>query len=293
MSANFEYYKVFYYCVRYHNLTAAANKLCLTQPAVTKTIKNLETALGCQLFIRSKRGVELTPKGQKLYNQIRPACELIFAAEASLGIIDNQVSGSISIAVSEIASRLYLFPQLQKFNRLYPKINIELKYVQSITVDARALDGCDFAVVNTPISISRSYKMMEAVEFEDMFVCGTDYKQLAEQPIALRTLTEYPLVLMPHGSSTRTYLNDWCAKFGVKLEPSFEIASLGLATRAIEDNLGIGTTPYECARDGIANGTLFPIRFLEGPLPTRKVCIILERDRTLGSAANAFLSYLL
>lgn len=292
LSANFEYYKVFYYCARYHNLTAAANKLCLTQPAVTKTIQNLETTLGCRLFIRSKRGVDLTPKGQILYNKIRPACELIFAAESDLSAVNSQVSGSISIAVSEIAARLFLFSKLQKFNRLYPKINIELKYIQPITLDARALTDCDFAVVNTPINISRSYKMMEIVEFEDLFVCGTDYRRLSEAPIALRELTEYPLVLMPHNSSTRTYLDDWCSQFDVKLEPSFEISSLSLATRAIEDNLGIGTTPYECAREGIENGTLFPIRFIEGPMPTRKVCVIIARDRTLGAAANAFLSYL-
>lgn len=292
MSANFEYYKVFYYCARYHNLTTAAGKLCLTQPAVTKTIQNLETSLGCRLFTRSKRGVELTPKGQALYNKIRPACELILAAESDFNKANNRLSGSISIAVSEIAARLYLFARLQKFNRLYPEINIELKYIQPITLDAQVLAGCDFAVVNTPLNISRSYKMIEIVEFEDMFVCGTDYRQLSEAPIPLHTLTEYPLVLMPHGSSTRTYLDNWCGQFGVKLEPSFEISSLSLATRAIEDNLGIGTTPYECAREGIEAGTLFPIRFLEGALPTRNVCVIIARDRTLGEAANAFLSCL-
>ena len=75
-------------------------------------------------------------------------------------------------------------------------------------------------------------------------------------------------------------------------EPSFEVTNLSLSTRAIEDNLGIGTTPYECAREGIENGTLFPIRFIEGPMPTRKVCVIIARDRTLGAAVNAFLSYL-
>ena len=293
LAANFEYYKVFYYCARYHNLTAAANKLCLTQPAVTKTIQNLETALDCKLFVRSKKGVSLTPKGQVLYNKIRPACELIISAEADLGEVDSQLAGSIAIAVSETAAQLYLFAQLQKFNRLYPQISIELKYVHPKTLDAQVLADCDFAVVNTPTNVSRSYKVVEVAEFQDMFLCGTEYRQLAETPIHVADLANYPLILTPPDSATRVYVDEWCAQFGIKLEPSFEVTNLSLSTRAIEDNLGIGTTPYECAREGIENGTLFPIRFLEGSMPTRKVCIILARDRTHGAAANAFLSCLL
>ena len=63
MDTNFEHYKVFYYVAKYGNLTKAAAVLKTSQPAVTRTIHNLENILGCRLFIRSKSGMKLTPEG--------------------------------------------------------------------------------------------------------------------------------------------------------------------------------------------------------------------------------------
>ena len=59
MDTNFEHYKVFYYVAKYGNLTKAAAVLKTSQPAVTRTIHNLENILGCRLFIRSKSGMKL------------------------------------------------------------------------------------------------------------------------------------------------------------------------------------------------------------------------------------------
>lgn len=60
MEISFDYYKVFYEVARSHSITLAASHLCLTQPTVTKYIKNLEAVLNCQLFLRSQKGVSLT-----------------------------------------------------------------------------------------------------------------------------------------------------------------------------------------------------------------------------------------
>ena len=68
MNLNFEYYKVFYYVSKYGSLTRAASVLMTSQPAVTRTIHNLENEMGCRLFIRSKNGVELTPEG-RIFNK--------------------------------------------------------------------------------------------------------------------------------------------------------------------------------------------------------------------------------
>ena len=62
MNSNFEYYKIFYYVAKYENLTKAASVLKTSQPAVTRTIHNLENDLGCRLFIRSKKGMQMTPE---------------------------------------------------------------------------------------------------------------------------------------------------------------------------------------------------------------------------------------
>ena len=62
MYINYEHYRIFYYVAKYRSFTQAASALLNNQPNITRTIKNLEDALGCTLFVRSNRGVTLTPE---------------------------------------------------------------------------------------------------------------------------------------------------------------------------------------------------------------------------------------
>ena len=78
MNSNFEYYKVFYYVAKYENLTKASSVLKTSQPAVTRTIHNLENELGCRLFTRSKSGMKLTPEGRTFYSYVSAGCAQFF-----------------------------------------------------------------------------------------------------------------------------------------------------------------------------------------------------------------------
>ena len=103
MNLNFEYYKVFYYVCKCGSLTAAANVLMTSQPAVTRTIHNLESAIGCRLFIRSKNGVELTPEGRTFYKYISAACAQIFKGENELAGMISLDNGTVCISATETA----------------------------------------------------------------------------------------------------------------------------------------------------------------------------------------------
>ena len=74
---NFEHYKIFYYVAKFQNITMAANYLFLSQPSISRCVKNLEDELGCKLFVRSKKGVELTTGGEMLFKHISIACKHI------------------------------------------------------------------------------------------------------------------------------------------------------------------------------------------------------------------------
>ena len=81
---NFEYYKVFYYVARYGSFTQAAKALYSNQPNVARVINLLEQELGCQLMIRTNRGIHLTEEGKKLYKRIWVAYEQIRLGEEEL-----------------------------------------------------------------------------------------------------------------------------------------------------------------------------------------------------------------
>ena len=71
MNINLDLYKVFYHVAKNKNITKAANELNITQPGISKAIKNLEEQLGCSLFIRTKSGVILTDEGKIISNKIK------------------------------------------------------------------------------------------------------------------------------------------------------------------------------------------------------------------------------
>ena len=81
MNIDFELYRIFYTVANHKNITKASEELNISQPAISKSIKNLEEQLGGSLFVRTKRGVILTEEGKEFYNYIKQAIEYISNAE--------------------------------------------------------------------------------------------------------------------------------------------------------------------------------------------------------------------
>ena len=119
MIVSYDAYRVFYTVARFGSFTKAASVLLASQPNLTRTIRNLESALGCTLFVRSNRGVSLTPEGEKLFARVSVACEQIQAGEEELASDRSLQSGVVSIGASETALHGFLLPVLGAFHRAY------------------------------------------------------------------------------------------------------------------------------------------------------------------------------
>ena len=124
MNINFELYRIFYTVANHGNITAAAKELNISQPAISKSIKNLEEQLGGTLFIRTKRGVILTNEGKEFYNYIKKAIEYITSAENKFTDLINLETGCIRIGISTTLTKEFLLTYLEKFHKLYPNIDI-------------------------------------------------------------------------------------------------------------------------------------------------------------------------
>ena len=114
MYISYDYYRIFYYVAKYGNLSQAAKQLLNNQPNMTRAIKNLEAELGCPLFLRTNRGMKLTPEGERLYAHVRIAFEHIEAGEAEITESRTLQTGTVYVAASEVALRCLLLPVLKK-----------------------------------------------------------------------------------------------------------------------------------------------------------------------------------
>ena len=108
MLVSYEYYRFFYEVARCGSFTRAANALHSSQPNVTRTVRRLEAALGCRLFERSNRGVQLTPEGERLCARVAVACEQLEAGESDLLSAARLQGGTVFLGATETALRGFL-----------------------------------------------------------------------------------------------------------------------------------------------------------------------------------------
>ena len=151
MYVDWEYYKIFYYVAKYQNFTRAARVLGNNQPNITHSMNRLESQLNCVLFIRSNRGVTLTPEGEMLYSRIASAAVQIQDAEEELSSSATLEHSSISISTTEAALNIYLSEKLRAFHTEYPGIRLRISnHSTPQAVQAVKNGEVDFAIVTTP-----------------------------------------------------------------------------------------------------------------------------------------------
>ena len=97
MNISLEYYKIFYHVAQCKSITLAAQKLSISQPAVSQGVRQLETILGTRLFVRTPKGVRLTAEGEVLYSYVSRGYESILAGEAKVRQMLNMNMGEIRI----------------------------------------------------------------------------------------------------------------------------------------------------------------------------------------------------
>ena len=293
MNLNFEYYKVFYYVSKYGSLTRAASVLMTSQPAVTRTIHNLENEMGCRLFIRSKNGVELTPEGRIFNKYISAACAQIFKGENALADMISLDNGTICISATETALHCCLFQAVEDFNKQYP--NVQFKLLNNSTIDSiQALkEGrIDMAVVSSlPHQMESPLKVKKLQKYHDVLIAGQKYKHLKETPASLKDLAAYPWISLTSDSITRKLLEQYFNDQGLTFTPDIELATTDMILLAVRHNLGIGFIPEEFASEEIRRETVFPISVKE-KLPHRNI-LVYDTEYPQSIASKTFQNFLL
>ncbi len=293
MDASFDYYKVFYYVAKYSNFTRAASVLLSSQPSVTRSIQNLESELGCRLFIRSRHGVTLTPEGKLLYRYVAPACERILRGEEELGLALGLHGGSVSIGATETALHCLLLDQLSAFQQEHPDVKIRISNGTTAQVLSDMKEGrTDLAVVPTPFQIEKPCTSVRLRQIRSVLVGGSRFEHLCNTPLSLSDLKQYPLAGLSGSTMSYRFYEDFFAAHGLSLHYDIEMANADLLLPVAMHNLGLAFVPEKLVEDYLAQKKLFSIPLKE-EIPVRHVCLIRDPGRPLGAATRCLLELLM
>ncbi len=284
MDCNLEYYKVFYYVGRLGGITAAAEKLCISQPAVSQAIKQLEKSLGSRLFLRTSKGVKLTPEGETLYSYVKRGYEIIENGEANFKKMMDLESGEVRIGASDMTLQFFLLHYLEEFHEMYPKIKVAVTNAPTPETINHLYEGrIDFGIVSTPFEKRNQLESIKVREIETVFVAGNDFAYLKGKTIELNKLAELPLIFLEGRTSTRTAMESFLGEHNVTVSPEFELATSDMIVQFALRNLGIGCVVYDFAKEYIEKGQLFELKFNKR-LPKRDFAIVTYEKNPISSA---------
>lgn len=287
MEITYDYYRIFYYVAKYKSFTRAASILMNNQPNITRAMNNLERQLGCTLFIRSNRGVELTPEGQKLYVHVSVAYEQLQAAELELANGNTLQSGMVTVSASETALHGLLLTVLRNFHTAYPGIRIRISNHSTPQAVQAVRNGLvDFAVVTTPTDVHRPLREIKLQDFQEVLVCGHRYSFLSADTQRLANLQQYPLISLGKETKTYDFFTGIYLKYGLDMSPDIEVATADQLLPTILHDLGIGFVPESFVHNHSGKEELYVIPLAE-EIPTRSICLVEDTSRPLSVAATA------
>ncbi|MEE1031567.1 MAG: LysR family transcriptional regulator [Ruminococcus sp.] len=288
MSISYDSYKIFYYVAHYQNITLAAKALYLTQPTVSHYILNLEKDLNCKLFIRSKKGMQLSPEGELLFQHISKAYREISEGEEKLKEYISMGKGIIKIGASETSLRNYLIPVLGKFKAKYPNIQFSIKNITYQDTHELLRNGTlDLAIMTTPFPHT-SLLQHHLADFSMVAIAGTSFAHLANRSLEFSEITNYPLISLEPQTSGRYYLDTIFASHGVHLQPDIELSSADLIAPMAAQNMGIGFVPRLFSQYYLKTGSVVELTF-EDPFPDRSICMLSDPHRPHSVACQKFM----
>jgi DNA-binding transcriptional LysR family regulator len=287
-----EWYGIFCAVAERGNITQAAEALFVSQPAVSMAIRQLEERLGHPLFIRSSKGVTLTPEGQLLYSYLSRALGLIDTAEKKYMEMTRLETGAIAIGAGDTLCSRYLLPYLEEYNRLYPGIGVSVtNRTSQETLELLKSGKVELGFVNLPVELDDTIEVRECMRIQDCLIGGSKYSGLLKNGLSLCDLKDYPLLMLETASASRRYLDQFASGNGVKLNPGIELGSSDLLIKFAVINLGLAFVIRELSKEFIDNETLFEIPLFPPP-PSRSVGLVTLKKIPLSYAASAFLDIL-
>ena len=290
---NLELYRVFYTVAKCGSLTRAAEELYISQPAVSQSIKQLETQLGVSLFNRTRRGMELSAQGGKvIFAEVERALALLKEAENRLAQVQASATGTIRIGASDTIFEYFLADKIVDFHEKFPAVKIELMAdFTPDTIEKLKADRCDVAFVNLPIEVDPELELEgNCMRLNDIFIASDKFQELSAGVISLSKLKKYPLIMMDKNTVARHALDAFMGRMGVELTAAIEVGSWDLMKRLVEKGMGIGVIPREYATAKLEEGTLFEVR-TDPVLPVRSVGMLLPKNQPVSYALHSFIEY--
>ncbi len=243
------------------SMTAAADKLFLTQPAVSQQMKNLEDELGVELIARGSKQIKTTAQGELLYDHAKKILNLSQQAEIAIKSVGAQLKGQLKIGTLNSIGLHLMSPVVSRLLKYNPDFKIKVDYAKGEDL-IKSYEKGELDVVVLP-DVEKNYNVTlknseaDTLLKEEMWLVGSGKDEFYPPTVTLAEIKKIPYV---------HFANEFPAFDKILLEKMgtlpavFESSNVGTLKRVIENGLGIGFLPAHSVKKQIRGGRLNKIK---------------------------------
>lgn len=279
--------KIFLQVYQTLNMTRAAELLHMTQPAVTRTIQEIEQYYGVRLFERINRRLYVTESGKELYAHALHIVDTFDAMEKGMRNWDE--FGVLRVGAS-ITLGNFLLPDLTvAFQIEHPNLQVRALISNGRQLQEALMDNrLDLALIEGGVS---EPNLRSEVFSRDrlILILPPDHPLCRTETLNLQDITSYPMLLREQGSVGRSFLDHVFAVHGLSLEPVWESASTQALVKAVSAGLGISFLPEQLVRADLEAGTV-STRPIADESFLRQHWIVWHRNKFLTASARKFIA---
>lgn len=278
--------KIFVAVYDEQNMTAAANKLFMTQPSISQAIKELESYYGVVLFERLSKKLFVTAAGEKLYQY---ATHIISLFDNIENIIkEDSLQKKLIIGANYTVGVALIHKYIEKFKSLYPNSEIMIKINNSsILMDMLRKNELDLALIE---EIKNESDLVKDVFLDDriMIIANHEHHLLSKKEITPHDIIKERLLLREKGSGVRNLFELKMNQIGLSIEPYWESTSTTALINATKNNIGITILPFQLVKDHIVSGSLKELK-VTGMNFSRKLTIVYHKNKFLTNTIKDFI----
>jgi DNA-binding transcriptional LysR family regulator len=287
MALNLHLLRFFHAVAEHQGFSKAAERLYVSQPAVSKGIQELEQQVGLALFDRSRRSLTLTAAGELLYQYTQSLYAIEKAAETALEQLHGLERGHLALGASYTVGTYRLPALLSKFHQQYPGITLSLEIANTGQIlDQLRTGSFDLTYVEGPV---RGTDVIVSEWSTDRLVviAPPGHPLIASQPVELEDLASVPYVQREAGSGTREIVEVIFGEQGLSLNVAVEMGSNQVIKQAVSAGLGISMVSDVTIALERLSGTLVVLEVAN--YDSRRVLSeVRVKGRPLSPAASAF-----
>lgn len=271
------------------SVSAAAERMHLSQPSVSLLIKALERGLGTQLFERRGPRLRLTAEGRVLQDLAEPLVEGLEALpDVFVERCRHIAAGQLDIAASESTIHYILPPVVKRFASRFPRIRFKLHNVTGRDGLALLRSGeVDFVVGSLP-EVPEDLEYQPLADYEPVLIAPRGHPLAARSEVRLEDIGAHALMLPPRHLSTWRMVETVFRQRGVDYIVAVEAGSWEVIKEYVQAGLGVSIVASICLR----GGEDLVVRPLPGYFPRRSYGVVLRRDRNPSPPAQKFIGLL-